>query len=56
MSESSNKAVAYALLSADELSRLRTSLKRVYPIPTDMPFDEILVKLEAALAKGNRPS
>ena len=48
MNEDRDKAVAYALLSEDELARLGPSLKRVFPIPEDTSFDELLAKLDRA--------
>lgn len=48
MSEDRDKPIAYALLFKDELTRLGPSLKRVFPIPEDESFDELLAKLDRA--------
>lgn len=46
MSEKPDKTVAYALLSATELVQLGPSLQRVFHIPEDNSFDDLLARLE----------
>ena len=52
MSEDRDKAVAYALLSEDEFTLLGPSLKRVFLIPEDTSFHELLAKLDRAAIRN----
>jgi hypothetical protein len=45
---SAEKVVAVALLTQEELNNVRTGLKRLYPVPEDGGFDDLLGALERA--------
>lgn len=56
MNSGGEKAVAYALLNEDEVAKLGSSLKRVYPVPQDTTFDELLRRLELAVGAQSAAS
>jgi len=41
-----DRPVAYALLSEDELANIGPSLRRVFRLPADEIFDELLAQLD----------
>ena len=47
MNEGADRIVAYALLTEDDLTKLGSSLRRVYPLTHDTTFDEHLTRLDA---------
>ena len=52
MTDDIDRPVAYALLSEDELAFVGPSLRSVFPLPNDAPFDELLTRLDkVAVAK-----
>lgn len=48
-----NAIVAVSLLTAEELRKVGTSLKQVYPVPQDGKFDDLLKALDRADARGS---
>lgn len=50
MNEEDERPVAYALLSKSELVRFGPSLKRVFSIPDDDKFQDLLAKLDGIAA------
>jgi len=51
MSNDKDKAVAYALLTEDELAQMGASLKRVFPITEDSPFEDLLRELDRLVTR-----
>ncbi len=48
----SENIVAVSFLTAEELKNVGTSLKRIYPLPDDGAFDDLLKALDRAAAAG----
>jgi hypothetical protein len=53
MNENADRPVAYALLSDDELAYVGPSLKRVFLLPNDTTFDELLARLDDPAVSAN---
>ena len=51
--EESERIVACALLTREDVVQLGSSLKRVYPISPDSSFDELLNRLDAVSARSS---
>lgn len=54
MGDGEERTVAHALPSDDELLRPGPSLKRVFQLPTDTSFDELLIRLDRAAVENDR--
>ena len=51
MTGSEEKTAGYALLSEVELALWGPSLKRVFVLPRDFDFDDLLAKLDRSIAE-----
>lgn len=47
-----DKIVAISLLTAEELKNVGTGLKRLYPLPEDDDFDDLLQQIDRAVRGG----